>query len=116
MIIITEKPMRSIEVTGWYVDEYTDKSGKKVYKVVGIVSPKCRGRLVSRDSEVVKDLYVDEETITIYRSEHKNNVVSCKRIMDLIASRGELVFSIVSFYEWLKNQNHVEEAVIVDEN
>ena len=116
MIIITEKPSRSIEVCGWYADEYTDKSGKKVYKVVGITSPKGRGRIVTRDSGVTKDVYMDEETITIYRSDNKNNVTSCKMIMDLMASRGELVFALPSFYEWLKNNVPPTEEMTVNAN
>ena len=117
MLIITDKPMRTIDVCGWYVDEYIDKFGKKVYKVVGIVSPKQRGRMVSRDSEVVKDVYMDEETITIYRSENYNNVTSCKRIMDLTSSRGMPVFSLLSFNEWLKGQpTPKQEEVTVDVN
>ena len=115
MIIITEKPVRSIDVCGWYVDSYTDKSGERIYKLVGIVSPKSRGRLVSRDSTVVKDIYMDEENVVIYRSENYNNVVSCKRIMDLIASRGVSVFSLVTFYEWLKENNSKPENVKQEE-
>ena len=115
MIVITEKPLRSIEVSGWYVDEYTDKSDKRIFKLVGIISPKGRGRVVSRESSVVKDIYLDEETITIYRSENYNNVSSCKRLMDLMASRGSTVFSVYSFFDWLKSQNnkqvHTEEEV-----
>jgi len=116
MLVITEKPMRTVDICGWYVDDYTDKSGKKVYKVVGIVSPKQRGRIVSRDSEVIKDVYMDEETITIYRSDNINNVISCKHIMDLSSSRGIPVFSLLSFYEWLRGQSEQKEEVTVDAN
>lgn len=117
MLIVTEKPMRSVEIASWYVDEYTDKSNKKVYKVVGVVSPRQRGRLVTRDSTVIKDIYMDEETITIYRNENLNNVVSCKHMMDLIASRGGNVFSIFMFYDWLRGQQEQgKEEVTVDAN
>ena len=105
MLVITEKPMRTVDICGWYIDDYVDKSGKKIYKVVGVISPKQRGRLVSRDSEVIKDIYMDEETITVYRNENLNNVSSCKRIMDLSASRGMPVFSLLSFSEWLRGEN-----------
>lgn len=115
MIIITEKPMRSVEISGWYIDEYKDKSDKKIFKLVGVLSPKGRGRIVSRDSSVVKDVYTDEESIIIYRSENLNNVISCKRIIDLVAAKGGSVFSIVTFYEWLKEQEK-QEAVTVNEN
>jgi len=115
MLIITEKPMRTVDVCGWYIDDYVDKSGKKIYKIVGVISPKQRGRLVSRDSEVIKDVYMDEETITIYRSENYNNVSSCKRVMDLSASRGLPVFSLLSFGEWLRGQSKPEkEEVTID--
>ena len=118
MLIVFEKPMRSVEVCGWYVDEYTDKSNKKVYKVVGVVSPRQRGRLVSRDSTVIKDIYMDEETVTIYRNENINNVLSCKDVIDFIASRGGTVFSLFAFYEWLKAQQEEQkkEEVTVDAN
>ena len=116
MIIITEKPMRSVEVNGWYIDEYTDKSNKKIYKVVGIVSPKRRGRIVTRDTSVVKDVYMDEETVTIYRSENRNNVLSCKRIMDLMASRGSQVFALDMFYDWLSHQPTDAEEVNANED
>jgi len=116
MLIITEKPMRTVDVCGWYIDDYVDKSGKKIYKIVGVISPKQRGRLVSRDSEVIKDVYMDEETITIYRSENLNNVMSCKRIMDLSASRGIPIFALLSFYDWLREQSEQKEEVTVDAN
>ena len=113
MLIITERPVRTIDVCGWYVDDYEDKSGKKVYKVVGIVSPKSRGRLVSRDSEVIKDIYTDEENIVIYRSEKHDNVMACKNVLDISAAKGLKVFALSSFYEWLKGG---EEEVIEHEN
>lgn len=115
MIVITEKPMRSVDVCGWYIDEYTDKSNKKIYKVVGILSPKKRGRIISRESNVVKDIYIDEETVTIYRSENKNNALSCKRIMDLVSSRGQ-VFALDMFYEWLASQPTDAEEVTKNAN
>ena len=110
MLVITEKPMRTISVCGWYVSDYEDNSGKKVYKLVGIVKPKSRGRIVTRDSKVIKDIYNDEETIVIYRHENLNNVKSCKHMMDLMASRGAEAFSIYTFYQWLNNnQGEVKE-------
>ena len=39
MTIITDKPARTIDVIGYGIDSYTDKSGKKIWKVYGVVSP-----------------------------------------------------------------------------
>ena len=37
--IITERPERSIDVMGYGINSYVDKSGNKIWKVYGIVSP-----------------------------------------------------------------------------
>ena len=116
--VVTEKPVRSIEIKGYGVDSYVDKNGKKIYRVYGIVSPSFRGRLVSRDSEVVKDLYGEETTIVIYRNEDENLCCVCKGMIDGHVARGIPVFSVEQFKEWLKEQQdgQVQEAVTVNEN
>ena len=116
--IVTEKPVRSIEVKGYGVDSYVDKNGKKIYRVYGIVSPSFRGRLVSRDSEVVKDLYADESTIVIYRNENENICYACKGMIDGHVARGVPVFGVEQFKEWLRSQqeSRAEEVETVNEN
>ena len=39
MTIITDKPARTIDVVGYGIDSYVDKSGNKIWKVYGVVSP-----------------------------------------------------------------------------
>jgi len=92
--IITEKPVRSIDVKGYGVDSYVDKNGKKVYRVFGIVEAGSRGRLVSRNSEVIKDLYIDDTTIVIFRSEDKKQCIACKDMIDGHIARGMPVFGV----------------------
>ena len=33
MLIITDKPVRTIDVVGYGIDSYLDKSGQKIWKV-----------------------------------------------------------------------------------
>ena len=101
--VITEKPVRSIDVKGYGVDSYVDKNGKKIYRVFGVVEAGSRGRLVSRDSEVIKDLYVDDTTIVIYRSESKEDCLACKDMIDAHVARGVPIFSVEQFKQWLEN-------------
>ena len=123
MTIITEKPARTIDVVGYGIDNYTDKSGNKIWKVYGVVSPMQRGRLVSRDSEVIKDLYVDEETICIFRSMSEMEVRQCKHVMDVNTVHGVNFFSVEAFKELLGKTNKkkqddivIEDGVIVNED
>lgn len=114
--IITEKPNRSIDIKGYGVDSYTDKEGKKIYRVYGIVEPGCRGRLVSRDSEVIKDLYIDDNTIVIYRNEDKKLAIACKDMLDRHIAQGALAFSVEAFKQWLNNpQASIDERSVTEE-
>ena len=125
MIIITEKPERTIDVVGYGIDSYTDKSGQKIWKVYGIVSPMKRGRIVTRDSGVIKDLYMDEETICIFRSASKWDVEQCKRVIDVNIAHGVNFFSVEAFKELLSREKkmqeekvgtEIEDGVIVNED
>ena len=95
--VITEKPTRSIDIKGYGVDSYVDKGKKKIYRVYGIVEPSSRGRFVSRDNNDVKDFYVDDTTIIIYRSENKNLCLTCKGMIDAHIARGISVFGVEEF-------------------
>ena len=101
--IVTERPVRSIDVFGYGVDSYIDKSGKKIYRVYGIVKCGVRGRLVTRDNQEVKDLYTDDTTVVIYRSEDKNNALACKDMIDHHVASGAPAFSVEGFKNWLSN-------------
>ena len=106
--IITEKPNRSIDIKGYGVDSYIDKiSGKKVYRVYGIVEPGSRAKLVPRDSEDpkdIKDLYIDDTKIIIYRNDSKDLCLTCKGMIDGHIARGIPVFGVEQFKEWVKEQ------------
>ena len=114
--IITEKPNRSIDIKGYGVDSYTDKEGKKIYRVYGIVEPGYRGRLVSRDSEVIKDLYIDDNTIVIYRNEDKKLAIACKDMLDRHIAQGAFAFSVEAFKQWLNDpQVSIDERSVTEE-
>lgn len=114
--IITEKPNRSIDIKGYGVDSYTDKEGKKIYRVYGIVESGCRGRLVSRDSEVIKDLYIDDNTIVIYRNEDKKLAIACKDMLDRHIAQGAFAFSVEAFKQWLNDpQVSIDERSVTEE-
>ena len=114
--VITEKPNRSIEIKGYGADSYVDKNGKKIYRVYGIIEPGSRGRLVSRDGKEIQDLYTDDTTIIIYRSEDRSKVLSCKNMLDFHVARNAPVFSVEQFKAWLENpmppENHEPEQKI----
>ena len=102
--IITDKPTRSIDIKGYGVDSYIDKNNKRIYRVYGIVEPGSRGRLVSRDSDVIKDLYIDDTTIVIYRNENRDLCVTCKGMIDAHIARGVPVFGVEEFKQWVREQ------------
>ncbi len=114
--IITERPERSIDVMGYGIDSYVDKSGNKIWKVYGIVSPMQRGRLVSRDSSVIKDLYIDEETICIYRSTDEDEVRMCKQCIDINVTHNVGFFSVYAFQEMMKKRKQQGTPVITDDD
>ena len=107
--VITDKPTRSIDIKGYGVDSYIDKNNKRIYRVYGIVEPGSRGRLVSRDSDVIKDLYIDDTTIVIYRNESKDLCLTCKGMIDGHVARGVPVFGVEQFKEWVKEQMEKKE-------
>ncbi len=106
--IITEKPSRSIEIKGYGVDSYIDKvTNQKVYRVYGIVQPGSRARIVPRDSEDpkdIKDLYIDDNKIIIYRNDSKDLCLTCKGMIDGHIARGVPIFGVEQFKEWIKEQ------------
>ena len=104
--VITERPVRSINIIGYGVDSYTDKNGKKVYRVYGIVKPGSRGRLATRDSDIVKDLYIDDTTMIIFRSENKEDAIACKNMIDAHVARGVPAFAVEEFKAWLRDPEH----------
>lgn len=106
--VIMNRPNRTIDIISYGTDTYTDKDGKKIHKVYGIISPSKKGRLVSRDSEVIKDFYIDENAITIFRSDNLNDVLDCKTAMDYSVSRGMPIFNVERFKEILANAKEQE--------
>ena len=105
--IITEKPCRSVEIKGYGLDFYTDTStGKRVYRVYGIIEAGTRARLVPRDSEDpkdIKDLYIDDAKIIIYRNEDRKLAMVCKDMLDRHVAQGATVFGVEAFKQWLAN-------------
>ena len=114
--IITNKPTRSIDIIGHGLDSYKDKSGKTIWRVYGIVAPGSRGRIVSRDSDVIKDLYIDDTTIVIYRSDDKNKATICKDFIDRHIATKAPVFGVEEFKLWLKEnlEKVVTDAEVVN--
>lgn len=110
--IITERPVRSIDIKGYGVDSYVDKSGKKIYRVYGIVEPGFRGRIITRDNaDVAKDLYIDDNTIVIYRNEDMNLALACKDFIDRHVAMKAPVFSADAFKQWLNDSNGNNEVI-----
>ncbi len=120
--IITDKPIRSVEIKEYGVDSYIDKvTNKKVYRVYGIMESGHRAKLVPRDSENpldVKDIYIDDAKVIIYRNENKDLCVACKGMIDAHVSKGIPVFGIEAFKQWVKEQigNNEEVKEEVDTN
>ena len=88
-----------------------------------------RGRIVSRDSSVIKDVYIDEETICIFRSTDKWEAEQCKHVMDINIAHGVGFFSVEAFKEllWKEKERRetrqeevvgdkIDDGVIVNEN
>lgn len=113
--IITEKPTRSIDIKGYGVDSYIDKiTNKKVYRVYGIVEAGSRARLVPRDSEDpkdIKDLYIDDTKIIIYRNDNRDLCVTCKGMIDAHIARGISVFGVEEFKRWVQEQTEKKDEV-----
>ena len=79
--------------------------------------------MVTRDSSVIKDLYIDEETICIFRSTNELEVLQCKHVMDVNVVHGVNFFSVGAFKELLDKMNKrkqddivIEDGVIVNED
>ena len=79
--------------------------------------------MVTRDSSVIKDLYIDEETICIFRSTNELEVLQCKHVMDVNVEHGVNFFSVEAFKELLDKMNKrkqddivIEDGVIVNED
>lgn len=104
--IVFEKPNKSIEVIGYGVDSYEDKQGNEIWRVYGIVTPSTRGRLVSRDSTVVKDFYQDESTVVIFRSSTKADAEKCKEALDKTIANKFPLFVVETFKEWIKEEKN----------
>ena len=115
--IITERPARSIDIIGHGVDCYTDKSGKQIWRVYGIVDAGSRGRVVTRDSGYVKDLYIDDTTIVIYRDEDKDKAMLCKDYIDRHIAHGAPVFGVEAFKQFISgNKGDTVETEAVSED
>lgn len=102
--VIFNKPNKSIDVIGYGVDSYKNKEGQEIWRVYGIVTAGGRGRLVSRDSTVVKDFYMDETTVVIFRSSNKLDADKCKEALDKSIANKFNVFSVDTFKDWLAEQ------------
>ena len=111
--IITDKPIRSIDIKGYGVDSYIDKiTNKRVYRVYGIVEAGSRAKLVPRDSEYpldIKDIYIDDARIVIYRNDSKDLCITCKGMIDAHVARGIGVFGVEEFKQWVKEQTENKE-------
>ena len=118
--VITEKPVRSIAIKGYGVDSYIDSTtNKKVYRVYGVVEAGTRARLVPRDSEDpkdIKDLYIDDAKIIIYRNENPDLCMACKGMIDAHISRGIPVFGVEQFKQWVEEQKEELSKVKEKEN
>ena len=118
--IITEKPVRSIQIKGYGVDSYIDSAtNKKVYRVYGVVEAGTRARLVPRDSEDpkdIKDLYIDDAKIIIYRNENKDLCMACKGMIDGHIARGIPVFGVEQFKQWVEEQKEELSKIQKQEN
>ena len=102
--IVFGKPNRTINVIGYGVDSYKDKNGVEIWRVYGIVTAGGRGRLVSRDSTVVKDIYMDETTVVIFRSSLKEDAEKCKEALDKTIANNFPMFGVEAFKEWLEEE------------
>ena len=102
--IVFGKPNRSIDVIGYGVDSYKDKNDKEIWRVYGIVNAGMRGRLVSRDSTVVKDFYTDETTVVVFRSSLHEDAVRCKEALDKTIANHFPLFSVEAFKDWLAEE------------
>lgn len=100
--VIFSKPNKTIDVIGYGVDSYKDKEGKEIWRVYGIVTAGSRGRIVSRDSSVVKDFYTDETTVVIFRSSNKEEAEKCKEALDKTIANKFPLFSVEAFKDWIK--------------
>ena len=118
--IITEKPVRSIAIKGYGVDSYIDSAtNKRVYRVYGVVEAGTRARLVPRDSEDpkdIKDLYIDDAKIIIYRNENSDLCMACKGMIDAHISRNIPVFGVEQFKQWVEEQKEELNKVKEEEN
>lgn len=114
--IVFEKPNRTVYVIGYGVDSYKDKEGKEIWRVYGIVTAGGRGRLVSRDSTVVKDFYMDESTVVIFRSSLKEDANKCKEALDKTIANHFPLFSVEAFKEWLAEDKLPKKKEEVKEN
>ncbi len=111
--IVFGKPNKSIQVIGYGVDSYKDKEGKEIWRVYGIVTPASRGRLASRESTVIKDVYMDETTVVIFRASERDDANKCKEALDKSIANGFPVFSVDVFKDWLSEQKKQEKEVAV---
>ena len=118
--IITEKPVRSIQIKGYGVDSYIDSAtNKKVYRVYGVIEAGKRARLVPRDSEDpkdIKDLYIDDAKIIIYRNESQDLCLACKGMIDGHIARGIPVFGVEQFKQWVEEQKEEISKIQKEEN
>lgn len=115
--IVFGKPNKSIQVIGYGVDSYKDKEGKEIWRVYGIVTPASRGRLASRESNVIKDIYMDETTVVIFRASERDDANRCKEAIDKSVANKFPVFSVDVFKEWLNEQKKQDDdGVVVRDN
>ena len=114
--IVFGKPNKSIQVIGYGVDSYKDKEGKEIWRVYGIVTPASRGRLASRESNVIKDIYMDETTVVIFRASERDDANRCKEAIDKSVANKFPVFSVEVFKDWLEETKRKEEETAVVNN
>jgi hypothetical protein len=59
----------------------------------------------------VKDIYIDDAKVIIYRNENKDLCVACKGMIDAHVAKGIPVFGIEAFKQWVKEQVEKNEEV-----
>ncbi len=97
IMVVFEKPNKSVFIMGYGVDSYKDKEENEIWRVYGIVMPATRGRNVPRDGNTVKDIYNDESTVVIFRSSNKEDAVCCKKAIDETVMNHSFVFVVETF-------------------
>lgn len=115
---IQSKPERTVDIIGYGLDSYVDKYNKTVWKVCGIISPSMRGRLVPRVEEgetlnkmTIRDIYIDEASIILFRSNKKEEAEEFKHFLDLATAQRWPLVSVEEFHALKEKLKDVNELI-----